>query len=151
MRFLGDDLWAMTVDGREIAVQLFDFEAGGESASGQVRLAIDDLQRNYRVAVSGESCWVSSMWGAREVIRLPRYPQPAETAEGETANAPMPGQVLKILVEVGERVEAGAPLLILEAMKMEQLIRAALEGTVEAVLVKPGDIVGPGDVLIEIR
>ena len=62
----------------------------------------------------------------------------------------MPGQVLKVLVTVGQPVSAGAPLVILEAMKMEQTLRASTDGVVEAVLVKPGDVVAPGDSLIKI-
>jgi 3-methylcrotonyl-CoA carboxylase alpha subunit len=62
----------------------------------------------------------------------------------------MPGQVLKILVEVGQRVSSGDALVVLEAMKMEQTLRSATDGVVEAVLVKQGDVVAPGDRLVEI-
>jgi len=62
----------------------------------------------------------------------------------------MPGQVLRILVEVGQQISAGDPLVILEAMKMEQTLRAATDGVVEAVMVKQGDVVAPGDRLVEI-
>jgi biotin carboxyl carrier protein len=62
----------------------------------------------------------------------------------------MPGQVLRILVEPGQRVSAGEPLVILEAMKMEQTLRASTDGIVETVLVKQGDVVAPGDTLVEI-
>jgi len=58
---------------------------------------------------------------------------------------------LKILVSAGQRVSAGEPLLILEAMKMEQTLRASTDGIVEAVLVKQGDVVAPGDTLVEIK
>jgi biotin carboxyl carrier protein len=63
----------------------------------------------------------------------------------------MPGQVLKVLVSVGQQVSAGDALVILEAMKMEQTLRASTDGVVEAVLVKPGDVVAPGDTLVEIN
>ena len=63
----------------------------------------------------------------------------------------MPGQVLKVLVTVGQQVSAGAALVVLEAMKMEQTLRASTDGVVEAVLVKPGDVVAPGDTLVEIK
>lgn len=59
--------------------------------------------------------------------------------------APMPGKVLELKVAVGDAVEAGAPLLILEAMKMENELRAAGPGTVAEILVGPGDAV-EGDV-----
>ena len=84
------------------------------------------------------------------MTRLPRYPRAEAASEHESAYAPMPGQVLKILVNAGQRVSAGEPLLILEAMKMEQTLRASTDGIVEAVLVKRGDVVAPGDTLVEI-
>ena len=62
----------------------------------------------------------------------------------------MPGQVLKVLVSNGQQVSAGDPLVILEAMKMEQTLRASTDGVVETVLVKQGDVVAPGDRLVEI-
>jgi biotin carboxyl carrier protein len=61
-----------------------------------------------------------------------------------------PGRVLKILVSVGEEVAAGDALLVLEAMKMEQTVRAATGGVVEAVAVKAGEVVAPGDALVQI-
>jgi biotin carboxyl carrier protein len=62
--------------------------------------------------------------------------------------SPMPGLVAKILVAVGQSVKAGDPLLILEAMKMEQTMRAAVDGTVETIRVAEGEVVGPGAMLI---
>ena len=62
----------------------------------------------------------------------------------------MPGQVLKILVTVGQQVAAGDPLLILEAMKMEHTMRAAVDSVVEAILVTTGQVVGPGQLLINL-
>ena len=62
----------------------------------------------------------------------------------------MPGLVSKILVEVGQEVRCGDALVILEAMKMEQTIRASTEGVVEVIRVKIGDVVAPGEVLIQI-
>jgi 3-methylcrotonyl-CoA carboxylase alpha subunit len=59
-------------------------------------------------------------------------------------SAPMPGVVLKILVKVGDEVTNGAPLLILEAMKMEHQITAPRDGTVAAINCKEGEIVQPG-------
>jgi biotin carboxyl carrier protein len=47
--------------------------------------------------------------------------------------APMPGRIVKILVEVGQEVAAGAALVVLEAMKMEHTVRAAAAGRVQAI------------------
>ena len=62
----------------------------------------------------------------------------------------MPGQVLRILVSVGQQVKTGDPLVVLEAMKMEQTIRTTINGRVQSVLVKPGQVVAPGQMLVEI-
>jgi 3-methylcrotonyl-CoA carboxylase alpha subunit len=66
-------------------------------------------------------------------------------------SAPMPGVVLKILVEPGAAVEKGTPLLILEAMKMEHQIHAPYGGTVRAVNCKEGELVQPGVELVELE
>lgn len=64
--------------------------------------------------------------------------------------ASMPGKVLKVLVEVGDKVKKGEHLLITEAMKMETTIQAPLDGKVRAVHVKAGDAIEAGDLLLEI-
>jgi pyruvate carboxylase subunit B len=63
--------------------------------------------------------------------------------------APMPGLVVRIQVEEGQRVEPGAPLIVLEAMKMENELKAPAAGRVKAVRVSPGAAVEKGQVLVE--
>ncbi len=63
---------------------------------------------------------------------------------------PMQGTIVKILVEVGQSVEAGAAVVVLEAMKMENQITAEKSGSVKEIKVKPGDTVGAGDVVVVI-
>lgn len=65
--------------------------------------------------------------------------------------APMPGQVLKILVRPGDVVTKGAPLLILEAMKMEHTIIAPRDGTIAAVNCTEGELVQPGVELVTLN
>ena len=62
----------------------------------------------------------------------------------------MQGTIVKVLVEVGAAVEAGQPVVVLEAMKMENQIQAEVAGTVSQVKVAPGDTVGAGDVVVVI-
>ena len=66
-------------------------------------------------------------------------------------SVPMQGTIVKVLVEVGQSVEAGQSVVVLEAMKMENQIEADKTGTVKAVNVKPGDTVGAGDVVVVIE
>jgi acetyl-CoA/propionyl-CoA carboxylase biotin carboxyl carrier protein len=62
----------------------------------------------------------------------------------------MQGTIIKVLVGVGDTVEVGQAVTVLEAMKMENNITAETAGTVTEVRVKPGDAVGAGDVVIVI-
>jgi acetyl/propionyl-CoA carboxylase alpha subunit len=71
-------------------------------------------------------------------------------AEQSTLTAPMPGTVIKVLVEAGSRVAARQPLLVLEAMKMETPLVSPYEATVRAVHVSEGDRVAGGAVLVEL-
>ena len=61
---------------------------------------------------------------------------------------PMPGSVIKVMVSAGDVVEKGAPLMILTAMKMEHIIRAQMDGTIESVGFNEGDFVEDGKILI---
>jgi acetyl-CoA/propionyl-CoA carboxylase, biotin carboxylase, biotin carboxyl carrier protein len=64
---------------------------------------------------------------------------------------PMQGTIVKVLVAAGDEVEAGQPVCVLEAMKMENNIGATKSGTVTEVKVAPGDTVGSGDVVVVIE
>ncbi len=63
---------------------------------------------------------------------------------------PMQGTIVKVLVTVGDSVEVGQPVTVLEAMKMENNIVAEMSGTVTEIRVQPGDSVGAGDVVVVI-
>jgi biotin carboxyl carrier protein len=65
--------------------------------------------------------------------------------------APMPGQVLRVLVEVGDAVEQGQPVMVVEAMKMQLEIAAPHAGIVRSLAVGPGDKVAPGVPLAEVE
>ena len=65
--------------------------------------------------------------------------------------APMPGKVIALLARPGEKVEKGAPLLVLEAMKMEHTIKAPRAGVVKAFRFAPGEQVSEGAELVEIE
>jgi biotin carboxyl carrier protein len=69
---------------------------------------------------------------------------------GGHVNAPMPGRVVKILVEEGDLVEAGAPVAVVEAMKMENELCADQPGIVTSVCVAPGENVDSGTTLVEL-
>jgi biotin carboxyl carrier protein len=59
----------------------------------------------------------------------------------------MPGKVVRLLVQIGDKVEAGQGLLVVEAMKMQNEVRSPKTGTVERLLAKEGQAVYAGDIL----
>ena len=73
-----------------------------------------------------------------------------ETTGGFTAEitSPMPGKVLEVVASPGDTLEAESPLLLLEAMKMEQTVRTGTAAVVREIRVAVGDMVGPGEVLV---
>jgi acetyl-CoA/propionyl-CoA carboxylase biotin carboxyl carrier protein len=71
------------------------------------------------------------------------------TGSGEVT-VPMQGTIVKVLVQVGEPIEAGQPVVVLEAMKMENQIQAERAGTISEIKVSAGDTVGAGDVVVVI-
>lgn len=89
---------------------------------------------------NGESTHRSTAGGSK---------RPRATRPGQISTT-MPGTVIEVLVEAGQNVKAGDPLLIIEAMKMETEIQAAIGGTVQAVYVAKGESVNPDETLIEI-
>jgi propionyl-CoA carboxylase alpha chain len=72
------------------------------------------------------------------------------TDTGTHVRCPMPGLVVAILVEPGQEVRAGAPLAIVEAMKMENILRAERDATIAAILAKPGDVLAVDAVIMEL-
>ena len=65
--------------------------------------------------------------------------------------APMPGMIVRVAVQVGEQVQAGQSLIVMEAMKMENELRATSAGRVKAVLALPGTAVEKGAMLLELE
>lgn len=87
---------------------------------------------------------------AAEVVTSHPPTKPVEPLSGEPVCAPMPGIILSILVDEGQVVAAGDPLLVLEAMKMENEIHAPRAGMVRKILVREGSDVRQGTPLIEL-
>ena len=81
----------------------------------------------------------------------PKAAAPAGKAGAVKVTAPMPGNILKVNVEVGQKVSKGDVLCILEAMKMENDIPCPQDGTVASVNVQKGATVNSGDVLVTLN
>jgi propionyl-CoA carboxylase alpha chain len=118
-----------------------------EIGDGCVDLTVDGLRRLVLVELRGAVALVDSSLGSDDLTVVPRYPE-AGRAEAEGALiAPMPGMVVRVHVEVGDKVGPDDPLVVLEAMKMEHTVRAVDAGVVAEVRVAAGDQVNAGDVV----
>ncbi len=120
------------------------------------------VERKTTVEVNGRrfgvKIWVPESAGTAAPAAKAKKPARSASASGGGAGGgsgkvevPMQGTIVKVLVEVGQAVEAGQSVVVLEAMKMENQIEADKSGTVKAVNVKPGDTVGAGDVVVVIE
>ena len=120
------------------------------NANHQITLTTDGVTCTYEIQLAGDQIFVHSAATSLALTRLPRHPRPAGAAQHESANSPMPGQVLRILVREGQAVKTGDSLIVLEAMKMEQTVRTSIDGVVKSILVVTGQVVAPGQMLVEI-
>lgn len=142
------------VDGREMAAAL-EAEAG----TPMRRLVLDG--EAHRLAVAGRDAdgWLlvdrGGLHVAEAVDERTRHIRSlagggAGPARGGVVKAPMPGMVVRVAVAVGDRVQAGQGLVVLEAMKMENELKAPAAGVVQEVLARPGTAVEKGAVLVRI-
>jgi propionyl-CoA carboxylase alpha chain len=115
-----------------------------------VVLEVDRVRTSYEVAVGAAGTYdvfVDSPEGHVHLRRVPRFTDPAQALASGSLLAPMPGTVVSVAVELGQQVEAGSPVLVLEAMKMQHTVSAPHAGTVAQIDVKPGAQVAAGEVL----
>ncbi|HEV2536042.1 MAG TPA: biotin carboxylase N-terminal domain-containing protein [Streptosporangiaceae bacterium] len=113
----------------------------------RVDLEIDGVRRVYRVHQAGDGTYVDASDGSSALYETPRFGDPEKLAPAGSLLAPMPGLVLRVLAEPGMAVTAGQPLLVLEAMKMEQTVSAPADGVLAELHAKAGDQVSTGQVL----
>ena len=133
-----------TIKGNEYDVKIQDIE--DKIAHIEVNGTVYDVEIHQEVKQS-------------KTPRLVRKPVAQKPGEGTIAKkeagatikveAPLPGNIFKILVNVGDEVKKGDNLLIMEAMKMENNVLAEKDGVVKTIKVNVGDAVLQGDVLIE--
>ena len=153
----GDDHWTVryrplrdgglqvSVDDRTMTIRHLDL------AADYVTYETEDGRRwRFHVAQHGAMRFVHHRHGAFRFAEKPRFVEPGAAAVEGGCVAPMPGKVIKVLVSAGETVDAGASLMILEAMKMEHQVTAPTAGQVEQVLVEVGDQVEADELLVVI-
>lgn len=104
-----------------------------------------------QVHAQGEARHVFTPQGAARISLLDPLAHAGEAAqEGGRLTAPMPGKVVSFAVKAGDKVKAGQPLAVMEAMKMEHTISAPQDGTVAELLYAPGDQVADGAELLKL-
>jgi len=113
----------------------------------RVDLEIEGIRRVYRIHQMLADTYVDASDGSTALSEVPRFGDPTKLAPAGSLLAPMPGLVLRVLAEVGAVVTAGQPLLVLEAMKMEQTVTAPADGVVAELRAKAGEQVSTGQVL----
>ena len=131
-RQAGAPTWTLEVDGVRRQVALV---RAGE--------AVEDGAPRWHAVVHGVSLWLD------DLSLLPQR-QGGAGALGDQLRAPFNGKVVSLLVAPGDSVDLGAPLLVLESMKLEHSLTAPRAGVVDAVLVSPGQQAAPGQVLLRL-
>jgi len=141
----GDEVRVEWFGGRD--GYLVDGLAVVAASPASVTLEDDGVRTTYDVAVTGDVVDVDSPRGHVRLARVPRFTDPADAVASGSLLAPMPGTVIRVAVEAGARVEAGQPVLVLEAMKMQHTVSAPHAGVVTEIDVEPGAQVAAGEVL----
>jgi pyruvate carboxylase subunit B len=160
---LGDEEIEVLLDGDTVTVDGETHHASLSSVAGTPvsLLRLDDEVRRV-VARSGDSRGRYTLWldGFRfETEALDERARTIRELTGASAAAagpapivaPMPGMIVRVSAQVGEQVHPGQGVVVMEAMKMENELRATSAGTVRAVLVTPGTAVEKGAVLLELE
>lgn len=115
-------------------------------------VTVDGVPEQILIEVLGETAATGEAApagnGAKPVAKGSKRPK--ATKEGHVTSS-MPGTVVDVMVQPGAKVKAGDPVLVIEAMKMENEVPAAITGTVKAVNVAKGDSVNPDEALVEIE
>jgi biotin carboxyl carrier protein len=107
-------------------------------------------QNKYEVLLNGVS-YFFTIETPTSYKRMKFLSAKSGTNKNENIEAPMPGKIIEILTEEGREVRPGEPLLILEAMKMQNEIQATIAGKVKKIYVKAGQNVLKDDMMVEIH
>lgn len=127
------------------AVQASSATASKAKAQESYAVSVDGKVFDVVVAAGGTIENITPKAAGDEAMK-----QSASVSAEETLNAPLAGNIFKVLVSEGEQVSAGDVVIIMEAMKMETEVRAATDGQIVAVHTKEGDSVAVGDALLSL-
>jgi propionyl-CoA carboxylase alpha chain len=128
----GDPVWSGTIDQRPIAVQ--------------VRPALNGFDLAHRGVEAR-----AHVFTEREAAAARLMPPVRANNSGNAVRCPMPGLIVSIAVSVGQEIKAGETLAVVEAMKMENVLRAERDGVVKRIYAKPGDTLAVDAVILEFQ
>lgn len=135
--------WTVHMDGNTL-------QGSGRLAGDALRVQIGEQLHRATVIRDGNDLYLFGSEGVqRFTLHDPVSEADQSVADAGSLVAPMPGRIVATLVSPGTAVKRGAPLLVLEAMKMEHTLQAPADGTVQGYRVKAGDQVGDGAVLVD--
>ncbi|MGH3515093.1 MAG: acetyl/propionyl/methylcrotonyl-CoA carboxylase subunit alpha, partial [Pseudonocardiaceae bacterium] len=155
MQASGSEPVEVRTRGRAATAELVVGEGAPSRASawwddGDLIVTLDQITRRYTCAVDGAAVWFGRdghSWELHEQQPLDAARRPEQDAAG-TVHAPMPGTIIAVDVAEGQQVTAGARLLVLEAMKMEHVLTAPIDGVVRELRARPGTTVERDTVLL---
>ena len=148
--FVAERLGELRIEAHQAGLEA----GGGELLPKEAReVEVEVNGKLFRVRVYGDEAGARSAGsgGARAPARRGRERERGTAVAEGTVAAPMQGTIVKVLVEVGQKVAADEAVCVLEAMKMESEIRPKRAGVVSEVLVEPGKTVRSGDPLVVLK
>lgn len=146
------DSWTVTVDGTDIAVEDAwrpgDVRFRGKIGGDQITIEIDATPVGFDMSANGTSASVSVLQPHIKILSAHMIEKVAPDTS-RLLLCPMPGLVVRVDVEVGQAVEAGQALAVVEAMKMENILRAERKMTVSKINAAAGDSLAVDEVIME--
>ena len=139
------DGYLLELPGGSLAVK------GTLAEDGSLMADLGGLRLRAQVIRSGAELRILCRGGSRRLLLKDPYERQEQEQSGGRLTAPMPGKIVALMVDAGSEVDKGAPLVILEAMKMEHCIRAPAAGKVLSLNFAVGALVGDGAELLEFQ
>lgn len=156
-RYLQFGDFTVTVNGYNHSVRLagyekFELSNRADKQSSLLMVEIDNHSQNMMIARKGSDWYIQHpAAGTFHFRQIPRFTLPGSADHSNGYTAPMPGEVVKVLVKAGDTVQSGTPLLIMNSMKMETTMEAQADGEVEEIFVTEKSFVEAGAILLKMK
>lgn len=142
----------LSADGQDRAINLQTLGADYRLQGERLLVEHQGVRREHRAIRRGDTLYLHWQGEMRSITTYdPIAAADASHSQHGGLTAPMNGSIVRVLVEAGQSVEAGAQLVVLEAMKMEHSIRAPHAGIVKALYCQEGEMVSEGSALVELE